>query len=77
MKFIGVAGLNGYGVFVDTKALLKAKPHVKEYRVRCFTDVQRAVKWVKNQYNTLQKTEQHQYQIDEITQLYWFYHRRY
>ena len=76
MKYMGVAGINGYGVFVDTRALLKAKPYIKEYSVRFFTDFQRAVKWVKNQYNALQKTEQHQYQIDEITQLDWFYHRR-
>ena len=77
MKYIGVAGLNGYGVFLDSKTVLKTKPYVKEYRARFFTDVQRAIKWVTNQYNALQKTEQHQYQIDEITQLDWFYHRRY
>lgn len=76
-EYIGVAGVNGYGVYTNVKQLLRTKPFIKEYNVRTFKDVQRAIKWVENKYIKLQKDEEHQYTIGKIERLNWFYYRCY
>ena len=77
MKYIAVIGLNGYGIYTDTSKLVKAQPYIKEYRSRCFKEIQRALSWCENQYFKLQKEQKQQYgTIEKIRELNWFYHRR-
>lgn len=77
MKFIGVAGVNGYGIYTDIKLLLKAQPYIREYTTRSFQKVETALKWVQNKYQKLQGNEKGMYHIEQIQQLNWFYHRSY
>lgn len=77
LKFIGVAGVNGYGIYTDMNLLLKAQPYIREYNARSFQKVETALKWVQNKYKKLQGNEKGMYRIEQIQKLNWFYHRSY
>lgn len=72
---LAFVGVNGYGVYTDTKTALKAKPFVKEYQARFFKTPVGAIKWVSNKYDQLQGPDKGRYQIEEIQKVNWFYHR--
>ena len=76
LPYIGVVGVNGYGVYIDAWMIEKSKPFIKEYQARFFEKPETAVKWCRNKYNKLQGKDKDLYQIEPIQKVNWFYHRR-
>lgn len=75
-KFYGVAGTNGYGVYDDWGEVMRARLYIKEIKVQRFDNYEDAKEFAYDQFILLQYGAKNFHQIDEITKLNWFYHKK-
>lgn len=75
-KFYGVAGTNGYGVYDEWGAVMRARLYIKEITAQGFDNYEDAKEFAYDQFVLLQYGAKEFYQIDEITKLNWFYHKK-
>lgn len=75
-KFYGVAGTNGYGVYDDWGEVMRARLYIKEIKTQRFDNYEDAKEFAYDRFVLLQYGVKEFYQIDEITKLNWFYHKK-
>lgn len=76
MKYYGLAGSNGYGVYTEYCLALKDKKSLKYSRLKSFLDFESAKEFAVDTYLSLQYDVNNVYQIDEIRYINYLYMKR-
>lgn len=73
VKYYGVAGSNGYGVYNDYDRVLESRIHIKKFRNKKFDNFEDAKRWATDTFYEIQNDFFVVVDQVEIESLNWFY----